>query len=110
MGTVFTDSPLQRVVSYGLGMRGRCDLVLAREGIALFRKGETEFLIPRNDLVAVVSESSALGKAVEADGLRLVEWQLGDKVVTTVLRFTSRADQRDFDIAVADFFSKEESK
>ncbi len=96
VASVLTDSPLERVTAHGLGLRGRCDIAVDSTGIALKRKGESDFFIPAGSIASLELSNTALGRAVEPDGLTLINWHLGDTAITTVIRFPRAAERNAF--------------
>lgn len=101
VATTMAGDLLDRVVVHGLGNRGRAALVVAGAGVLLQRTGEPQLWIPRNDLVSVRLGSGQAQKAVEAGGLILITWRLGDQRVETGFR----ADDAEQHIATASALS-----
>ena len=85
---------LDRIAAHGLGVPGQARLLVVPEGVALHRVGATDLLIPAADVRGARRESVRAGKAVPGAGLVVIDWVLGDTVVTTALR-TRHADDRE---------------
>ena len=98
VATVFADAPLNRVWAYGLGGRGKCQVLIDGGGIKIFRQGERDLSIPQRQLVGLTSASATIDKAVEKDGLLVIRWSLGETELGTHLRIVSKA-QRTFFIS-----------
>lgn len=94
VSTVFTDKPLDRVWAYGLGVRGRCQIVVTDAGVGISRVGEQGLLIPAQAMVAIGLQSATIDKGVEKNGLLAIDWQLGDSKLTTVLRIANVQDRK----------------
>lgn len=88
VSTVYSDRPLDRVWAYGLGHRGKCEVMLSETAFSLIRQGETDFAIPLPDVLSVTRDSATIDRGVESRGLTQVNWKLGDYGVTTNLRIT----------------------
>lgn len=96
VATVFTNQPLQRLVAHGLTHRGFASVAIEPEGIAIYRVGEKSFLIPWSDYLNQDQASAVIDKAVENDGLVVLNWRLGTEFISTYLRFASTKNQLEF--------------
>lgn len=85
---------LDRVAAHGLGVPGQARLLVVPEGVVLRRVGATDLLVPAAAVRGARRESARAGKAVPGGGLVVIDWALGDTVVTTALR-PRHADDRD---------------
>ncbi len=74
--------------------RAQARLLVVPEGVVLHRVGATDLLIPAADVRGARRESVRAGKAVPGAGLVVIDWALGDTVVTTALR-VRHADDRE---------------
>lgn len=93
VATVFADRPLDRVVAHGLAHRGKATVLVAANGVSIFRTGERSFLIPSRELSSVTTESAVIDRAVEKDGLISIRWRLGEIELETYLRFVSASER-----------------
>ena len=85
---------LDRIVVHDLGVRSRATIEVGALGIALRREGARDVLI---DAAAVRSAGPArgiAGKAYERDGVLVVTWELGGRLVDTGFRADSAEDQQ----------------
>ena len=85
VATTASGAPLDRIAVRGLGFRGNVVAVVADSGILLQLPGQDLF-IPLADLRGVRRATWTIDRVVEKDGLHLIEWMLGDRVVDSYLR------------------------
>jgi len=90
--------PLERIVSHGLGFRGKATISVTALGILVDRVGERALWLPFTAVRDVRRATWTIDRVVETDGLHLIEWTLGDRVVDTTLRVDEPAA---FDAALA---------
>lgn len=93
VATVFADRPLDRVVAHGLAYRGKATVLVAANGVSIYRTGERSFLIPSRELSSVTTGSAVIDRAVEKDGLISIRWRLGEIELETYLRFVSASER-----------------
>lgn len=96
VATVFRDRPLERVLAHGLAYRGFGKVAVEPEGVAIYRRGENSFLIPSTNFISYGSSTAVIDKAVEKDGLVVLNWKLGDTELSTHLRFAAKANRDKF--------------
>ncbi|WP_027928697.1 PH-like domain-containing protein [Amycolatopsis thermoflava] len=75
-----------RIVTRGVGLRGRAVLRLYREGVEIDRAGAPGFFIPRESIVEVKRASGIAGKVMGTNSLIVITWRLGDKELDTGFR------------------------
>jgi archaellum component FlaF (FlaF/FlaG flagellin family) len=92
VSTVFTDSPLQRVVANGLMHRGQARLSVLKDGLIIDRTGEASIAIPAASLVSVTRASATIDRGTETDGLLTVDWKAGASSLSTNLRLNREDD------------------
>lgn len=102
VATVFESEPLKRVLAHGLTYRGFAKVIFDSKGIGISRVGEIPLLIPMENIISVDSSSSALDKAVERDGITLINWKLGETNLQTQLRFQNLENRQ----TALDYLSK----
>jgi hypothetical protein len=85
VATTASGDPLDRIVVHGLGFRSVVTAVVAESGILLQLPGRDLF-IPRHDLRDIRRATWTIDRVVEKDGLHLIEWMLGDRIVDSYLR------------------------
>ncbi len=86
VGTTFTDDWLDRVAVHDLGHRAAGWLVVATDGVHVEREGLTELYLPFDTLVRVSLGSALAGKVVGRQGLLLLDWRLGNRLLTSGFR------------------------
>lgn len=92
VSTVFTDAPLQRVVTGGLMHRGQARLSVLQDGLIIDRNGEASIAIPATALVSVARSSATIDRGTETDGLLTINWQSKSSALSTNLRLDSVDD------------------
>lgn len=90
--------PLERIVSHGLGFRGKATTAVTADGILIERVGERAVWIPQSSITDVRRATWTIDRVVEPDGLNLIEWSFGGLTVDTTLRLDEPAA---FDVAAA---------
>ena len=93
VATVFAGRPLDRVLGHGLAHRGNATVLVSPDGVAVYRTGETSFLIPAKDVIGISQESTVIDRAVETDGMIAIAWKLGDNELQTYLRFVGASER-----------------
>ncbi len=96
VATTASGDPLDRIAVRGLGFRSNVVAIVAETGIMLQLPG-TDLFIPRTDLRDIRRATWTIDRVVEKDGLQLIEWMLGDRVVDSYLRM---AEPTEFERAV----------
>lgn len=101
VSTVFSESPLKRILAHGMGPRGRATVAITNEGVSICRKGERSFLIPKSAFVGVEKSTATIDRAVEPGGLTSIAWNHDGQILVTNLRFESREEREMFEKEVA---------
>lgn len=78
--------PYDRINVHGLGFRGNAHLTVTAAGLLVQRVGESDLWIPAAALRDIRRATWTIDRAVERDGLQLIEWALGDRVLDTYVR------------------------
>lgn len=86
IGTVRAEDYLDRVAVHGLGIRTDGRIEVHESGVAVFRAGAPNYLIPREALRHQRTDRGVVGKFVERDGALIIGWRLGDEDVETAFR------------------------
>lgn len=86
IGTVRAEDYLDRVAVHGLGIRTDGRIEIHESGVAVFRAGAPNYLIPREALRYRRTDRGVVGKFVERDGALIIGWKLGDQDVETAFR------------------------
>ncbi|WP_432505299.1 PH-like domain-containing protein [Kineococcus arenarius] len=84
VSTTDAENSLDRIAAHGLGTRSAVALGFVDEGVGFLRQGARSFVVPARDIVGVGHGPGMVGKWVgRADGLVVLRWRLGDRVVDT---------------------------
>lgn len=86
--------PLERVILPGLAYRGYANVVVKTAGIQVCVAGEKTVAL--TGIVGVNTGRNSIAKAVEKDGLTLVDWVVDEQKLTTIFRFASPREQQEF--------------
>lgn len=97
VATTSAGDPLDRIAVHGLGFRGNTSVTVAENGVLVHIDGTDDKWIPAADLRDLRKATWTIDRVVEQDGLELLEWSLGDKLVDSYFRFD---DWVDFEFAV----------
>lgn len=107
VATVFTNNPLERVVTGGLMHRGKAQLVVTTDGIGIERIGEESFAIHAQLLRDIGRATATIDRGVEASGLLSISWVLGETEVTTQLRLDAADDTAEFNETLKKLVNKD---
>ena len=75
-----------RIVTRGMGLRGRAVLRRYPHGVEVDRAGAPGFWIPAESIVGVRRASAIAGKVMGSDSLLVITWRLGDVELDTGFR------------------------
>lgn len=98
VGTTTTGDWLDRVAVHGLSDRGAGWLTLTPAGVTIERDGLPDLHLPLETVRGAAPGNALAGKVVGTDGLLLVDWELGDRLLTSGFR----ADDHDQHRRLAD--------
>ena len=93
LGSTAAGDWLDRIVVHDLGVRSRADLEVGDQGVLLRRTGARDVFIPRTDLRGARSERGIAGKAYARDGVVVLTWDLGGRLIDTGFRADVGVDQ-----------------
>lgn len=94
VGSTLHGDWLDRVVVHDLGVRSRMRAQVTAEGVAIRREGARDLLIPAASLRGAGLGRGIAGKAYERDGVLVITWDLGGRLMDTGLRADVAEDQR----------------
>ncbi|WP_341954803.1 hypothetical protein [Salinibacterium sp. TMP30] len=77
---------LNRVAVHSLGFRGNCTIEVHPAGVAVFRAGERDIWIPRDDVRGIARATWTIDRVVEKNGLQMIEWTLDGTAVDSYFR------------------------
>lgn len=92
--------PLTRLAIPGLRYRGRATLEIRTDGIAVTVVGERPVYLAATDVTGVSFASIRIGKAVENDGLILVNWVSSGREIESCFRAKNQQEQHEITAAV----------
>lgn len=76
----------ERIVTRGVGLRGKATLRRHERGIVVDRAPAASFLIPAESIVDIQTGQKMAGKVMGTDGLLVITWRLGDQLLDTGFR------------------------
>lgn len=86
VSTTLAGDQLNRVAVHSLGFRGNCTLEVHPAGVGVFRAGERDLWIPRDDVRGIVRATWTIDRVVEHNGLQVIEWMLDGTAVDSYFR------------------------
>lgn len=86
VGTTFAGDWLDRVAVHDLAHRAAGWLLVATDGVHVERDGLPELYLPYDVVERAVPGEALAGKVVGPDGMLLVDWRLGGRLVTSGFR------------------------
>ncbi|EPR76023.1 Integral membrane protein [Leifsonia rubra CMS 76R] len=86
VSTTLAGDQLNRVAVHTLGFRGNCAIEVHDGGVAVFRNGERDLWIPRDDVRGIVRATWTIDRVVEQNGLQVIEWTLDGTPVDSYFR------------------------
>ncbi len=97
VATTMAGSPLERIAVHGLGFRGNVHVIVTTLGALVRIDGTTDKWIGAASMRDRRTATWTIDRVVEADGLELVEWDLGGTLVDSYFRFNQGSG---FDAAI----------
>ena len=94
LGSTHHGDWLDRIVVHDLGVRSRAIAEVGPSGIALRREGARDVFIPAAAVRGAGMARGIAGKAYERDGVLVVTWDLGGRLVDTGFRADAAEEQR----------------
>ncbi len=91
VATTVSGDPFDRIAVHGLGFRGSVAVTVTNAGLVVQIAGENGIWIPREALRGIRRATWTIDRAVETNGLHLIEWSLGDRVVDSYFRMDDPA-------------------
>jgi hypothetical protein len=85
---------LDRVAVHRLSDRATADLVVTADGVHLERDGLPELFVPHAAVVEAAPGEALAGRVVGREGMLLLTWRLGERLVTTGFRATDHSQHR----------------
>jgi hypothetical protein len=93
VSTTDAENALDRIAAHGLGTRSAVEVGIVDDGVGFLRPGARSFVVPAQDIVGVGQGRGMVGKWIgRDDGLVVLRWRLGDRVVDTGIKPRHPAD------------------
>ena len=86
VGTTFADDWLDRVAVHDLAHRAAGWVRLDTSGIRIEREGLPDLYLPYGDVERASLGDALAGKVIGRDGMVLIDWRLGDRLLTSGFR------------------------
>lgn len=110
VATTYALNHLERIAAYGLGSRGKAQVLIFTEGILIVRNGERPIAIDKSNIQRIGVGQVAIDKTVERDGLIQVDWMQDSTTLTTHLRLLDTAEREAVISSISSIITKEETK
>ena len=94
IGTTVAGDWLDRVAVHGLSTRATGWLSVRTDGVLVERDGSEPLWLPYACVRSATTGEKLAGKVVGTNGLLLVDWQLGDRRLTSGFRAEDHAEHR----------------
>lgn len=91
-GTGVNGDWMDRIVVHDLGVRSRGAIAWGEAGVWLPREGARSVFIPGASIVGVRADRGVAGTVRSKDGMVVITWLLGDRVLDTGFRADASAD------------------
>jgi hypothetical protein len=92
IGTTAAGDWLDRIAVHDLGHRASGWLTVARDGVHVEREGLPELYLPYDAVDQATTGDALAGKVVGRDGMLLVDWRLGNRLLTSGFRADDHAE------------------
>lgn len=86
LGTTAHGDWLDRIVVHDLGVRSRVEVAVGADGVCLWREGARDVFIPAACVRDAGTARGIAGKAYERDGVLVITWELGGRLMDTGVR------------------------
>jgi hypothetical protein len=94
VGTTAAGDWLDRIAVHDLAHRAAGWLVVAADGVHVERDGLPELYLPYDVVQQAATGDALAGKVVGRDGMLLLDWRLGNRLVTSGFRADDHAEHR----------------
>jgi hypothetical protein len=86
VGTTFADDWLDRVAVHDLAHRAAGWLLVTADGVHVEREGARDLYLPFGAITAAAPGDALAGKVIGKDGMLLLDWRLGGRLLTSGFR------------------------
>lgn len=94
VGTTAAGDWLDRIAVHDLGHRASGWLTVAADGVHVEREGLPELYLPYDAIEQAATGDALAGKVVGKDGMLLVDWRLGGRLLTSGFRADDHAEHQ----------------
>lgn len=94
VGTTFADNWLDRVAVHDLGHRAVGHLLVSTDGVHLEREGLADLFLPYEVIERAAPGDALAGKFIGTEGMLLLDWRLGTRMLTSGFRADDHATHR----------------
>ncbi len=94
VGTAAAGDWLDRIAVHDLGHRASGWLTVATDGVHVEREGLPELYLPHGAIEQAATGDALAGKVVGKDGMLLVDWHLGDRLLTSGFRADDHSEHQ----------------
>ena len=84
---------LDRIAVHGLGVRSNAQVRVGDAGVLFEREAAPDVFVPAEDVESVYVAPGIAGKVTGGEGMVLVTWRLGDRVLDTGFHPRAKADR-----------------
>lgn len=105
VATTYADDHLERISAYGLGSRGKSQILVFSEGVLIVRNGERPLAIDKVALTSMSSNQVAIDKAVEPNGLMTITWNQNSVPLATHIRIVDKQKRIQIQGAIAELLN-----
>ena len=97
-----------RIVTRGVGMRAPATVRRYDSGVVVERHGAPSFFIPASAITEVTTARKMAGKVIGTDGLLVITWQHGDRLIDSGFRSDHAAEHTEWVDALTNMINKTE--
>lgn len=94
VGTTFADDWLDRVAVHRLAHRAAGWVSVRRDGVRVDREGEPDLYLPFDAVAGAEVGDALAGKVIGKGGMLLVDWRLGNRLLTSGFRADDHREHR----------------
>ena len=94
VGTTFADDWLDRVAVHDLAHRAAGWISVHGDGVRFDREGEADLDLPVDVVTTATVGDAQAGKVIGKGGMLLVDWRLGDRLLTSGFRADDHREHR----------------
>jgi hypothetical protein len=101
LGATRSGDWLDRVVVHGLGVPSAARITVTSDGVWVVRDGAPDLFLAADQVAGVRHDRGAAGRVLEKDGILVISWRHGDRLIDLGLRVRDAAAAESVRAAVA---------